>query len=384
LKTELKTERRTEAIRAFTEFGRRGYGKEATQAILEVMRDYSVRITGGSSPKDLLKDAALAAFVGQNDATGETEPIAPEQSVPILINELKEGNENTRYFALYALASMGPGAKAAIPTLMALWNSKPVDETTGLTIQGIVAADETGEHVVSLLRAYLANHDAKRFAIVTNALFSGRLVKVVESDQQGIGGMGGAVLLPDSYRLTDKGRAVVAVLVEGVGDKQAEIRHAAIRALGQMGPAAKIALPVLIHAFSKGDAEDRKAVAMALTDWPAPALEDAAWLSLLTRTQDYREQAASVVLALRMNPSLARAIPQETLAKEEFRRAYEEFRKEEPQWRSENGPVGVIPLPPVDKIQAGAEAANDPWNVTSAATPANTKETPKSKSPKSR
>ncbi|MEN6492771.1 MAG: M56 family metallopeptidase, partial [Thermoguttaceae bacterium] len=91
LKTELKTERRTEAIRAFTEFGRQGYGKEATQAILVVMRDYSVRITGGSSPKDLLKDAALAAFVGQNDATGETEPIAPVQSVPILIYELKDG-----------------------------------------------------------------------------------------------------------------------------------------------------------------------------------------------------------------------------------------------------------------------------------------------------
>jgi beta-lactamase regulating signal transducer with metallopeptidase domain len=430
LKTELKTERRTEAIRAFTEFGRRGYGKEATQAILEVMRDYSVRITGGSSPKDLLKDAALAAFVGQNDATGETEPIAPEQSVPILINELKEGNENSRYFALYALASIGSGAKAAIPALMALSNSKPVDETTGLAIQGIVGADETGEHIVSLLRAYLANGDARPFGFVANELnwtpsspeTKGRLVTLIESTHQRMRGaadssMFGAanssmlVPVPTKYELTDKGRAVLAVLVEAVHDKEAAIRQAAIAAISQIQSAPKIALPILINAFSKGNAEDRKAVVLALTHWQAEfVVEDALWIPLLKRTQDFREQAASTIFALRIKPSIVRVIPKEALANAEFRRAYEEFRKEEPQWRSENGPVGVIPLPPVDKIQAGAEAAHEgAWMpgmmpgmgmgapgmpgmgmtpgmepTPRAATPANTKETPKSKSPKSR
>ena len=387
LKTELKTERRTEAIRAFTEFGRRGYGKEATQAILEVMRDYSVRLID-TGPTGRLKQTALAAFCGPSEDSPEMvidEPIDPEQSVPILINELKEGNENTRYFALYALASMGPNAKAAIPALMALWNSKPVDETTGLAIQGIVKADETGRHIVALLRESLAKHDVPRFTIVANALTSGGLMTLIEYDQQGFGGMGFAVLPPNSYRLTDKGRSVLGGLVEGVGDKQAEIRHAAINALGQIGPAARPALPVLISAFAKGDAEDRKAVAKALAGWPEQFLEDAVWIPLLTRTHDFREQAASAVLALRMKPSFARAIPKETLATEEFRRAYEEFRKEESQWRSIGSDVGATPLPSVAELRAAVKPP-PPVNGMPGMAPtpeADGKESPKSETPKS-
>ena len=51
VRSELKPERRTEAIHAFTEFGRHGYGKEATEAILEVMRDYSVRSSDAVVPR---------------------------------------------------------------------------------------------------------------------------------------------------------------------------------------------------------------------------------------------------------------------------------------------------------------------------------------------
>jgi hypothetical protein len=187
------------------------------------------------------------------------------------------------------------------------------------------------------------------------------------------------------------------VLVEGVRNKKAKIRYAAISAIGYSIPAPRIVLPILLSAFAKGDGRDREAVAVGFAFWQSSGfrIADAEWTPFLTRTQDYREVAASTIFALRMNPSIVQVIPKETLANEEFRHAYEEFHTEEPQWGSKSNKDGLMSLPSVDDImewsktaheaeatpQTGTEPGKEPSPQT-ATPPASTQETPESESPK--
>ena len=63
------------------------------------------------------------------------------------VRGLKEGNENSRYFAVYALSEIGPGAKGAIPALLELWNSSKDRGTRYFAMSGVVHADPAGEHL---------------------------------------------------------------------------------------------------------------------------------------------------------------------------------------------------------------------------------------------
>jgi beta-lactamase regulating signal transducer with metallopeptidase domain len=123
-KTELKPERRAEAINAFAAFGANGYGEEAAEAILEVMRGLEMQLrdanfSESSFNKDtyvgtqLVKMSAIAAFLHVRPDFR----IPPDDAVEVLSRELKTGNRNGRRFAVFVLRNMGHEAKAAIPAL---------------------------------------------------------------------------------------------------------------------------------------------------------------------------------------------------------------------------------------------------------------------------
>ena len=58
-KTELRTEKRTEAIKALATFGANGYGKEAAEAILEVAGQYDWESIGDNKAIEPLQKARL-------------------------------------------------------------------------------------------------------------------------------------------------------------------------------------------------------------------------------------------------------------------------------------------------------------------------------------
>ncbi len=109
--TELKAEHRVEGIRAFTAFGTRGYGREATAAILKLAHEYPLysqvvdpTLTHPSAIGQLCQ-AAQEAFRRPLSGT-ELTPIDPQDSTPLLLDELQKGNRNSRPFAAKVLADM--------------------------------------------------------------------------------------------------------------------------------------------------------------------------------------------------------------------------------------------------------------------------------------
>jgi hypothetical protein len=102
--TDLKPETRIEAIKALSAFGANGYGKEAAEAIIQLMRGYE--FPGRDRDDQNVINAAESAF----------RKIGPE-GASALIEELEHGKLNGRRFAIAALQNMGPAAKDALPTL---------------------------------------------------------------------------------------------------------------------------------------------------------------------------------------------------------------------------------------------------------------------------
>src|SRR5207244_8064732 len=106
LMSDLKPEVRIEAIKALSAFAPNGYGKDAAQAIIEVMRGYDI---DNPDPDDSrLIGEALTAFLKVRS-----------ERVPILTDELRHGKTNARRFAITALQQVRPDAlKAAVPAII--------------------------------------------------------------------------------------------------------------------------------------------------------------------------------------------------------------------------------------------------------------------------
>jgi beta-lactamase regulating signal transducer with metallopeptidase domain len=99
LETELKPERRAEAMRAFGEFGTRGYRREAAQAIMEIVREYNF-ISSYAPNSDIgkLQTTALEAF----------RQIASVEVLDILRAELQGGDAGRQKFVYQMFIGRSP------------------------------------------------------------------------------------------------------------------------------------------------------------------------------------------------------------------------------------------------------------------------------------
>jgi hypothetical protein len=98
LETELKPERRAEAMKAFGMFGLKGYSEEAARSIIEVTRNYQFHtIYGQGHEIGGLQNASLKAY------RRTSSPAA----MKILSEELKSGKPNRQWFALMVLTPAG-------------------------------------------------------------------------------------------------------------------------------------------------------------------------------------------------------------------------------------------------------------------------------------
>jgi hypothetical protein len=245
LKNEMKIEHKAEAIMALTEFGRRGYGKEATTAILEAMRDYSVKnIPIPKSPGEGLREAALAAF--NPDMTGVGQkilPIDPKQAVPILANELKVGNENSRLFAAYAIFELGPLAQDAIGSLLDAYDTEKDPDIARKEAEALFLADATGDAMIRLYKKMIAG-DMERTEMWIHYM------------QKTSGPNGLFDFSPNGgIKLTAKGQKIYEFLVDRLEDKDSKIRLISLIALRNFQPyyLEKEALAKIVRIIEKGD-----------------------------------------------------------------------------------------------------------------------------------
>jgi beta-lactamase regulating signal transducer with metallopeptidase domain len=360
LEAELKPELRTEAIKAFAAFGANGYGREAAEVILGVMRGYDV--TGmNNGPMGELKDAATSAFRNPAIDRGDgITPIAREDALPVLLEELKHGTRNGRLFVVNALPQMALGGEEVIPLLIQILekeedatlrdlsmaalsyldkkgSSAPAlleivrDAKAGALRQkafwALSAVDQDGESIADGLRAMIREGDARWFQ---NAL--GNLIPTPGSGRGGVYGVGqytifkmpessggfGGGMMPGVYmgmgggfgggsteapqrELAPKAGPVIKVIVEAMDHEQEAIRQAAFQAVARIGTEAKGLVGELVQRIEKAPEDDLVLIVKALGEI-GPAAKEAVpvlvQLVVLRPPDEVRQAAYSALIQI--------------------------------------------------------------------------------------
>src|SRR5262249_21625320 len=147
-------ETRAEAIKALGMFGANGYGREAAVAIVEAMRGYVYESADEADAK-----VYNAGTSGLSRIGGEV--------VPILVEELKKGEKNSRRFVLTALQHFKHRAKDAVPTVREALKDEDRDIRYG-AILALEAIDREGS--VSAFADALTDDDRGVRGYALNAL----------------------------------------------------------------------------------------------------------------------------------------------------------------------------------------------------------------------
>jgi HEAT repeat protein len=272
------------------------------------------------------------------EALGQIGPAA-EPAVPGLVQLLTDRLPASRQAAAVALSRVGRADPAAIPPLIQLLPDR-ADEVREAAVEALARiGPDAVPHLIELLQALDAKAMEEWLRVRVQALdWSCRAAAQLEE--------GGAVAIgprsnfeeirrepvkalrsatwcfghavADHLRLESAREAAVrvlahlgsdaapavGVLADALADKSRRIRLAAVRALGQVGPAARSAMPGLVRALAEVDPV-RKAATEALgrvdANWATlPELEGAiaALAAELRRTGDLGQGAADALVAI--------------------------------------------------------------------------------------
>jgi len=200
LLTELKPEIRADGMTAFAAFGANGYGSEATQAILEMMRSYDPSIE--NNPGEVDAPVVHAGFRAIHKIGAA--------AVPALAAAVKDENGNVRRFAIEALRRMGRDVKPALSALLqAFKNADPMTRSLAIVTVGQIDPG-TREAVAALIEALKDDIDGIR-----------------DNAAEVLKGMG------------ESAKPAIPALLDLLSDKEVRVRISAINALHQIGAGAK-------------------------------------------------------------------------------------------------------------------------------------------------
>lgn len=154
-KNELKTEKRTEAIKALAAFGRAGYGKEAAEAILDVAGEYDFQTWGSGSAEGKLKEQVLAVL-DNNDSRR----ISPKIWLPILLSRY---HKNPKAWGQLATVAISQIPAQELDTTMrseliklATGDDLLLQQAAAQGLQGTPADDQT---VIPVVEKLLSSED---------------------------------------------------------------------------------------------------------------------------------------------------------------------------------------------------------------------------------
>lgn len=153
-KNELKTEKRTEAIKALAAFGRAGYGREAAEAILDVAGQYDFRKVGSSQEK--LYESIQGALYRS---------IPTELWLPILLERYQADPTTWAWFTTesFDLLQLNSPESAARRTLLELANGRQ-EVLRRAAIGALARAPADDPQVVELVELLIRSenpHDIK-------------------------------------------------------------------------------------------------------------------------------------------------------------------------------------------------------------------------------
>jgi HEAT repeat protein len=244
--------------------------KSVTPALVETLKDDNPVVRREAA-------VALAKVQGDSDLT-----------VPALIAALKDSDVWVRDRAIGSLGELGPRAKAAIPALLEIMKQSPGRETdtSGRAIAALQKIDP--EIIRPLLVKELSSPDASTRAQAVRALGGlgdaakdalpamEKLLKDPDNKVRVVAAQ--AVWKMDRAKVS----AVVPVFIEGLRDQTSWYnRGTSAHLLGQIGPEAKAAIPVLMETLKDQHEDIRGLAADALGQMgpeakaAIPALEQA-------------------------------------------------------------------------------------------------------------
>jgi HEAT repeat protein len=239
LLTELKGTTRVDGMKAFAAFGANGYGREATEAILEVMHGYN---TMNNNPQD---DDGAVVFAGYR----AIEKIGAD-AVPILTKAVKDKNRNVRRFAVKALGGLGADARSAVPEILQAMK----EDDSQMQREAIRAVRSIDRHAKGAVEALIEMLNAKNLGNRSEAI--SLLGDIGEEARPAIPAL--ITVLEDQDPNAARATTVQALLVLRAGKEAVvplsrllrgedyNVRTIAYQILDRLGTDAKDAVPALI------------------------------------------------------------------------------------------------------------------------------------------
>jgi hypothetical protein len=246
LLTELKPQRRAEGLKAMQAFGTNGYGAEAVEVILEVVKGHVYTIHEAMDAGD---NTVLGAGWEACHRIGD-------EAVGVLREGLKNPNRNVRRFAASALRRLEKDAQPAVPDLVtAIADKDPV-----VREEAIIAVREIGPRYSGFAPAILrALGDPEPHVRTQTALAAGALgprAKVA------VPALTELLRDPDQYVLEAAFQTLKdihgfdAAAVPALADllkPNSPMQMGAVIALTELGPRAKAAVPALAASLRPGN-----------------------------------------------------------------------------------------------------------------------------------
>jgi HEAT repeat protein len=213
---------------------------------------------------DILEDLCPKYRAFGATELGNLGPTA-DSAVPALTRLLKDDNSEVRYDATEALRAIGAAAKSAVPALIPLLQDQGWYKTRVIAAGALAEIDPKNPNIVPALG--LALGDDMREVRASAAAALGRLgpgakaalpalKKALNSQEEG---------QEDLIKvLVQIGPAALPTLIELLEAEKPEIRCQAAAILGNMGPAARVAVPALRKALQDQEPAVRSATAAAV------------------------------------------------------------------------------------------------------------------------
>ncbi|MGH7171856.1 MAG: HEAT repeat domain-containing protein [Gemmataceae bacterium] len=279
LVTELKPAIRIDGLTALRAFGCNGYGDEATQAILDMMRGYDPLIENTSEEDAPVVQAGYKAIHKIGAA-----------AVPALTAAVKNENRNVRRFAITSLGRLGRDAQAAIPALLqALKKEDLLARRLATDAVGMIGRGNK-EVVAALIEALKDNTNDVRDAAAS-----------------ALGDLG------------ESAKPAIPALLKALSDKDDGVRIMAIQSLQQIGAGAK-AVPAVIRLLRDENGNVWQRAFRYLQNLkPEEAKEAIPALIAIVKTKDDPRIPKALAILKSMGPKAKEAIPalNELLRREE-------------------------------------------------------------------
>jgi len=212
-----------------------GERKAAAERLRELRADARDAVPALARASDLMADDWSLA----NSATRALESLGPaaKAAVPELTKRLKDGHLSVKMELPLIFRAMGPAAADALPPLLATMQKDSPDDHEGLT-------GKMGDTGWSMLRVGCAGAVAaiggkKYYPQVVDTL-----IELFKGKQQ-FAAYAAFGVLRDMEDLGPAGVPAIPILIRGLQKGNSDIKANAAIALGNIGPAAKEAVPAL-------------------------------------------------------------------------------------------------------------------------------------------